>query len=49
MPSGPPVWTEDDYAALGAFMDTFNRDLEESGELVETRGLARRSFPAGAA
>ena len=27
-------------SALGAFMDSFNKDLAESGELVETRGLA---------
>jgi hypothetical protein len=24
---------------MGAFMESFNRELEESGELVETRGL----------
>jgi hypothetical protein len=24
---------------MGAFMEAFNKDLEESGELVETRGL----------
>jgi hypothetical protein len=41
-PSGPPVWTQQDYAALGAFMHEFNQELLDSGELVETRGL---SFP----
>jgi hypothetical protein len=35
-----PAWSADDFAAMGAFMETFNKDLEESGELVETRGLA---------
>jgi hypothetical protein len=25
---------------MGAFMESFNKDLAESGELVETRGLA---------
>ena len=25
---------------MGAFMETFNRELAESGELVETRALA---------
>ncbi len=35
-----PGWTPDDFAALGAFMESFNRDLAESGELVDTRGLS---------
>jgi hypothetical protein len=34
-----PAWSAEDSAAMGAFMESFNRDLEESGELVETRGL----------
>ena len=29
----------EDFAAMVAFMESFNSDLEESGELVETRGL----------
>jgi hypothetical protein len=33
-------WSPEDFAALGAFMESFNKDLAESGELVETRGLA---------
>jgi hypothetical protein len=37
---GTPEWSAADFAALGAFMEKFNRDLTESGELVETRGLA---------
>lgn len=36
---GEPAWSAEDFAALGAFMGSFNKDLEESGELVETRGL----------
>lgn len=32
-------WTPELFGALGEFMEKFNRDLEESGELVETRGL----------
>jgi hypothetical protein len=35
-----PAWSAEDFAAMGAFMEKFNRDLEESGELVETRALA---------
>lgn len=35
----PPAWSPQDFAAMGAFMEAFNRELEESGELVETRGL----------
>jgi hypothetical protein len=38
--SDKPAWSAQDFAALGAFMEKFNQDLEESGELVETRGLA---------
>jgi hypothetical protein len=34
------VWTADDFAKMAVFMEKFNRDLENSGELVETRGLA---------
>jgi len=37
--TGGPVWSPQDFAAMGAFMETFNRELAESGELVETRGL----------
>jgi hypothetical protein len=34
-----PAWSPEDYAALGAFMESFNKELADSGELVETRGL----------
>jgi len=37
--SSGPGWTPDDFAALGAFMESFTTDLATSGELVETRGL----------
>ena len=33
------AWTAQDFAAMGAFMESFNHELAESGELVETRGL----------
>jgi hypothetical protein len=33
-------WTAADFAAMHQFMGKFNQELEESGELVETRGLA---------
>ena len=36
---GKPAWAPADFAAMGAFMAEFSRDLAESGELVETRGL----------
>ena len=36
---GTPAWSAEDFAALGAFMESFTKDLAESGELVETRGL----------
>jgi hypothetical protein len=34
------AWTHEDFAALGTFMQTFNKELLDSGELVETRGLS---------
>jgi hypothetical protein len=34
-----PAWSAEDFAAMVTFMQSFNKDLEESGELVETRGL----------
>jgi hypothetical protein len=34
-----PAWTGEDFAAMGAFMESFNTDLAEAGELVETRAL----------
>ncbi|WP_239117238.1 YciI family protein [Planotetraspora phitsanulokensis] len=39
MDAGTPAWSPSDFAAMGAFMEAFNKELEESGELVETRGL----------
>ena len=38
-PGGGPAWSPEDFAAMGAFMESFTKDLMESGELVETRGL----------
>jgi hypothetical protein len=38
-PTEEPVWSAEDFAAMGAFMESFNKELEDSGELVETRGL----------
>jgi hypothetical protein len=34
-----PAWSAEDVAAMGAFMESFNKDLVASGELVDTRGL----------
>jgi hypothetical protein len=51
---GEPGWTAADFEAMGQFMEQFTRDLAESGELVDTRGLtapsrARRiRLPGGA-
>ena len=39
-PSEEPAWTPEDYVALGTFMQKFNQELVDSGELVETRGLS---------
>ena len=38
--AGRPAWSGADFAALDAFMESFAAELAESGELVETRGLA---------
>ena len=35
-----PAWSAEDFAAMGEFMESFVAKLAESGELVETRGLA---------
>jgi hypothetical protein len=37
--AGKPRWSPDDFAAMGQFMEAFNKELAESGELVDTRGL----------
>jgi hypothetical protein len=37
--AGADTWRPEDFAAMGAFMEAFNKELAESGELVETRGL----------
>jgi DNA-directed RNA polymerase specialized sigma24 family protein len=39
-PSEKLAWTPEDYAALGTFMQAFNQELLDSGELAETRGLS---------
>ena len=36
---GQPGWTPAQFAAMGEFMESFNKELADSGELVETRGL----------
>jgi hypothetical protein len=39
-PGDRPAWLAEDFAAMGAFMESFNAELAEAGELVDTRGLA---------
>src|SRR5450759_5510113 len=38
--SSRPGRAGEDFAAIGEFMRAFNHELEQSGELVETRALA---------
>ena len=38
--SSESPWAQEDWAALGQFMQAFNQELLDSGELVETRGLS---------
>ena len=45
--AGDQVWTGEEFAAMGAFMASFAKELEESGELVETRGLTAPSQAKG--
>jgi len=35
---GQPTWTAADFAAMGAFMESFGKDLADSGELVDAQG-----------
>ena len=37
--SEKPAWSAQEFAAMGAFMQAFNKAIVDSGELVETRGL----------
>ena len=37
--SQKPAWSAQEFAAMGGFMEAFNRAIVDSGELVETRGL----------
>ena len=37
--AGEPAWSAADFAAMGAFMESFGQDLAESGELVDAQGL----------
>jgi len=37
--AGQPGWSAAESAAMGTFMESFSKDLAESGELVDTRGL----------
>jgi hypothetical protein len=39
-PGAEHSWAAEDFAAMGALMESFTDDLAASGELVETRGLA---------
>ena len=38
--AGRSAWSAADFAAMGAFMEAFAKDLADSGELVDTRGLS---------
>ena len=37
--AGEPAWSAAEFAAMGAFMESFGQDLAESGELVDAQGL----------
>src|SRR5499427_2500887 len=37
--AGLPTWSAAEFAAMGEFMESFGKDLAESGELVDAQGL----------
>ena len=39
-PGGRSAWSHADFVAMATFMRQFAAELQESGELVETRGLS---------
>jgi hypothetical protein len=39
-PTDKPAWSPEDVAAMHAFMESWNKELIESGEFVDARGLA---------
>jgi hypothetical protein len=39
-PTDKPAMSAEDVAAMHAYMESFHKDLDESGELVDARGLA---------
>jgi hypothetical protein len=39
-PTDQPAWSQEDVAAMYAFMAAWNQELVESGEFVDARGLA---------
>jgi hypothetical protein len=38
-PTDKPAWSAEEIAAMHQFMGSLNKELADSGELVETRGL----------
>lgn len=38
--TGKPAWSAEDVAKLHAFMESWNRDLVESGEFADAQGLS---------
>ena len=37
--SAKPAWSAEDFAAMGSFMESYGKDLAESGELVDGQAL----------
>ena len=48
-PTDRPAWSAEDFAAMGEFMESFNKDLADSGELVETARWPPGPHPAAPA
>ena len=46
-PTDRPAWSAEDFAAMGEFMESFNKDLADSGELVECDSFDRATEIAG--
>jgi hypothetical protein len=38
--AGQPAWSAAEFAAVGAFIESFGKDLTKTRELVDVRGMA---------
>ena len=41
--AGKPAWSAAEFAAMSAFMESFGKDLAETGELADAQALTARA------